>query len=82
MRVDQTPLDGLLKQLEQAHDAPLRHLWLRDVLDWLRGREGRVPDVLARMDALLKRLQACPRNKVPALLAQSAAPVAGVRRGR
>ncbi len=32
--------------------------------------------------ALLKRLQACPRNKVPALLAQSAAPVAGVRRGR
>lgn len=57
MRVDQIPLDGLLKQLEQAHDAPLRHLWLRDVLDWLRGREGRVPDVLARMDALLQRLQ-------------------------
>ena len=52
-----TFLEELFEQLAKAQDAPLRHLWLRSVVDWLRGTDARVPQVLARLDQLRQRLQ-------------------------
>lgn len=50
-------MDELFEQLANAREAPLRHLWLRSVVDWLRGTDARAPQVLARLDQLLQRLQ-------------------------
>lgn len=53
-------MEELFEQLAKAQDASLRHLWLRSVVDWLRGTDARVPQVLARLDQLLQRLQDDP----------------------
>jgi len=53
-------MEELFEQLAKAREAPLRHLWLRSVVDWLRGTDARVPQVLARLDQLLQRLHGDP----------------------
>jgi site-specific recombinase len=53
-------MDELIEQLAAAQDAPLRHLWLRSVVDWLRATDAQVPQVLARFDQLLHRLKSDP----------------------
>ena len=53
-------MDELFEQLGLAQEPPLRHLWLRSVVDWLRGGDAHVPQVLARLDQLVQRLQGDP----------------------
>ena len=63
---------GLLQGIPEPDDVAQRHLWLRCVFDALRGSEMRVPEVLARVDALVEQFNGDPvaRDRLRALWRQ------------
>ena len=56
-------LDGLLAALSPEADLARRHLWLVNLLQWVRGREESVPASLERVRQLLDAVEASPQNR-------------------
>ncbi|GAB3367598.1 MULTISPECIES: site-specific recombinase [Giesbergeria] len=53
-------LHGLLAQLDPQAALAQRHLWLIDLLHWVRGRGQSAPDAVGRLALLLDAVQARP----------------------
>lgn len=54
-------LDELARQLPSDDDRARRHLWIRSVVDWLRGDDGQIAGVQARVSDLLAYFSAHPQ---------------------
>ena len=53
-------LAGILAALQPQADLAHRHLWLIDLLDWVRGKRDSVPGAVARFQLFLDAVQARP----------------------
>jgi len=62
-RFHQPDLAELLEALDPQADLAQRHLWLIDLLNWLRGDAKSVPRTLARLSLLLDALQQRPTTQ-------------------
>jgi len=59
-----TDLSELLDALDPQADLAHRHLWLIDLLGWVRGKRDSVPRAVARIALLLDALQQRPQTRV------------------
>jgi len=57
---NQGDLPGLLATLNPHADLAHRHLWLVNLLDWVRGKRDSVPSAVGRVQLLLDALEARP----------------------